>query len=333
MRKVDNEVKIEGYLRENGLELTRNNKQEEVIRGSLIVALDNVRSCKAQFYVNRFKPLKPGETTRQESKAYGKLVELLPGNTISIASLMKDHTAMTFDDAKELATKVWIYGALQEYVRKDEKGDVISSATIRGLSAGIKTESDKHPFTPKAGFEVEMYIEGKRPEMKDGEETGRIVLTGLIPEYDDSVSRIDFIATTDYANEEKTITVADYIEENYNIGQTVKIYGDVINTYVRVEKEGGGHTFGRTLEPQYETTFISERQIFGGTATPLDEDDENALKKAEIKAALALRQQKIDETSAKDDTPKVVNPKRGFTEAPATTTASRPKFTFDRNDF
>ena len=320
MRRVANKVQIEGYLRENNLELIRNDKQEEVIRGSLVVALDNVRSCRAQFYVSRFNTLKPGETTRQESKAYGRLVELLPGNTISISSLMKDQAAMTFDVAKESATKVWIIGALQEYIRKDEKGEVISSTTIKGLSAGIKTESDKHPFTQKAEFEVEMYIEGKRPEMKDGEETGRIVLTGLIPEYDDSVSRIEFVTELGDAT--------DYIEENYNVGQTVKVYGDVINTYVRVEKEGGGHTFGRTLEPQYETTFTSERQIFGGTATPLDEDDENALKKAEIKAALALRQQKIDNMPAKDDAPKTVNPKKGFTETPAAPAAPKKKFTF-----
>lgn len=320
MRRVANKVQIEGYLRENNLELIRNDKQEEVIRGSLVVALDNVRSCRAQFYVSRFNTLKPGETTRQESKAYGRLVELLPGNTISISSLMKDQAAMTFDVAKESATKVWIIGALQEYIRKDEKGEAISSTTIRGLSAGIKTESDKHPFAQKAEFEVEMYIEGKRPEMKDGEETGRIVLTGLIPEYDDSVSRIEFVTELGDAT--------DYIEENYNVGQTVKVYGDVINTYVRVEKEGGGHTFGRTLEPQYETTFTSERQIFGGTATPLDEDDENALKKAEIKAALALRQQKIDNMPTKDDAPKAVNPKKGFTETPAAPAAPKKKFTF-----
>lgn len=320
MRRVANKVQIEGYLRENNLELIRNDKQEEVIRGSLVVALDNVRSCRAQFYVSRFNTLKPGETTRQESKAYSRLVELLPGNTISISSLMKDQAAMTFDVAKESATKVWIIGALQEYIRKDEKGEVISSTTIKGLSAGIKTESDKHPFTQKAEFEVEMYIEGKRPEMKDGEETGRIVLTGLIPEYDDSVSRIDFVTEPGDAT--------DYIEENYNIGQTVKVYGDVINTYVRVEKESGGHTFGRTIEPQYETTFTSERQIFGGTATPLDEDDENALKKAEIKAALALRQQKIDNMPAKDDAPKAVNPKKGFTETPSAPAAPKKKFTF-----
>ena len=320
MRRVANKVQIEGYLRENNLELIRNDKQEEVIRGSLVVALDNVRSCRAQFYVSRFNTLKPGETTRQESKAYSRLVELLPGNTISISSLMKDQAAMTFDVAKESATKVWIIGALQEYIRKDEKGEVISSTTIKGLSAGIKTESDKNPFTQKAEFEVEMYIEGKRPEMKDGEETGRIVLTGLIPEYDDSVSRIEFVTELGDAT--------DYIEENYNVGQTVKVYGDVINTYVRVEKEGGGHTFGRTLEPQYETTFTSERQIFGGTATPLDEDDENALKKAEIKAALALRQQKIDNMPAKDDAPKAVNPKKGFTETPSAPAAPKKKFTF-----
>lgn len=320
MRRVANKVQIEGYLRENNLELIRNDKQEEVIRGSLVVALDNVRSCRAQFYVSRFNTLKPGETTRQESKAYSRLVELLPGNTVSISSLMKDQAAMTFDVAKESATKVWIIGALQEYIRKDEKGEVISSTTIKGLTAGIKTESDKHPFTQKAEFEVEMYIEGKRPEMKDGEETGRIVLTGLIPEYDDSVSRIEFVTELGDAT--------DYIEENYNVGQTVKVYGDVINTYVRVEKEGGGHTFGRTLEPQYETTFTSERQIFGGTTKPLDEDDENALKKAEIKAALALRQQKIDNMPAKDDAPKAVNPKKGFTETPAAPAAPKKKFTF-----
>ena len=77
MRRVANKVQIEGYLRENNLELIRNDKQEEVIRGSLVVALDNVRSCRAQFYVSRFNTLKPGETTRQESKAYSTVFKFI----------------------------------------------------------------------------------------------------------------------------------------------------------------------------------------------------------------------------------------------------------------
>ena len=328
MRQVANKVQIEGYLRENTLEFARNDKNEEIIRGALVIALDDVKSCRVQFYANKYKALKVGETTRQENKNYSRLVDLLPGNTISIAALMKDNPTMTFDIAKESATKVWAIASLQEYLRKDEKGELISATTIKGITAGIKVEGDKHPFAEKAEFEIEMYIEAKRPEVKDGEETGRIVLVGLVPEYDDSVSRIEFVTEPG--------TASDFIEENYNVGQTVKVYGEVINTYTRVEKENTGATFGRTVEPQYETTFTSERQIFGGTATPLDEDDENALKKEEIKKALAMRQQKIDDMPSKSDAPKVVGPKKGFTAAttaPQAPAAPRKTFTFDSSNF
>lgn len=205
MRQVVNKVTIEGYLRENNLELVRDKTGEEVIRGSLIIAIDDVRSCRVQFYVNKYKALRAGETTKQENKSFAKLVEVLPGNTMSVASLMKDNASMDFETAKLSATKMWAFASLQEYLRKDEKGEVISSTTIRGISAGVKTESENHPFEPHATFEVEMYIESKRPEMKDGEETGRIVLVGLVPEYDDSVSRIEFVTEIGDAT--------DYIEE------------------------------------------------------------------------------------------------------------------------
>lgn len=323
MRQVVNKVTIEGYLRENNLELVRDKTGEEVIRGSLIIAIDDVRSCRVQFYVNKYKALRAGETTKQENKSFAKLVEVLPGNTMSVASLMKDNASMDFETAKMSATKMWAFASLQEYLRKDEKGEVISSTTIRGISAGVKTESENHPFEPHATFEVEMYIESKRPEMKDGEETGRIVLVGLVPEYDDSVSRIEFVTETGDAT--------DYIEENYEVGQTVKVYGNVINTFVRIEKEVVGGTFGRTLEPQYETKFTQEREIFGGTATPLDEDDELGLKKEEIKKALTLRQQKINELPDKEQPTATSDAKRGFADsAPA---APKKKFTFDSGNF
>ena len=323
MRQVVNKVTIEGYLRENNLELVRDKTGEEVIRGSLIIAIDDVRSCRVQFYVNKYKALRAGETTKQENKSFAKLVEVLPGNTMSVASLMKDNASMDFETAKLSATKMWAFASLQEYLRKDEKGEVISSTTIRGISAGVKTESENHPFEPHATFEVEMYIESKRPEMKDGEETGRIVLVGLVPEYDDSVSRIEFVTETGDAT--------DYIEENYEVGQTVKVYGNVINTFVRIEKEVAGGTFGRTLEPQYETKFTQEREIFGGTATPLDEDDELGLKKEEIKKALTLRQQKINELPDKEQPAATSDAKRGFADsAPA---APKKKFTFDSGNF
>lgn len=69
MRQVVNKVTIEGYLRENNLELVRDKTGEEVIRGSLIIAIDDVRSCRVQFYVNKYKALRAGETTKQEIRA------------------------------------------------------------------------------------------------------------------------------------------------------------------------------------------------------------------------------------------------------------------------
>ena len=53
MRQVVNKVTIEGYLRENNLELVRDKTGEEVIRGSFIIAIDDVGSCGVRFYVKK----------------------------------------------------------------------------------------------------------------------------------------------------------------------------------------------------------------------------------------------------------------------------------------
>ena len=75
-----NTVKIVGYLKENNLEQIVNARGDKVIRGSIIVATDNISSHKIQFYVAE------RTSSGEESKDYASLLNLLPDNTITVAS-------------------------------------------------------------------------------------------------------------------------------------------------------------------------------------------------------------------------------------------------------
>lgn len=289
MRDCKNRVDIVGYLKDNTLVKTTDETGEEIIKGALIVATNEHSEYRIQYYTRRYKKMKPGDTERAENRAFASLCNLTKDQTVTYEQCLGSHMATTFEGAKPQMTKVHCSGSLQEWLRLDREGVFSPSVTIKGVSAGV---ANAETFDPKARFEIEVYIDNIYPEKKkdeDGamEETGRYVLVGLYPEYDDSVSEISFVT----ANEE----VANYISSVYNKTQTVSINGDLVNLAIRRKTANTSNveTFGRQQEERYITEFVNERQIFGGQKTPYEQGDENALSIEDIKAARVLRDSKI----------------------------------------
>lgn len=283
-KKKTNTVKLVGYLKENNLEQITNARGDKVIRGSLIIATDKISSHKVQFYV--------AETTSngEDSKDYASLLTLLPDNTITIASFLKENSSADFDTAANASSKVWVMARFEEYATRSGER-TRSMVTLKGFRAGF-SKADK-AFTPCAEFDVDVYINKIEPEVENEEKTGRLLIEGLIPKYNGSVDVVDFVAVSEDG-------VSKYIGEHYAVGDTVNLKGDVVSLQDRqlVETEDTEY-FGRSSGPQYETKFIRERRVVGGSKNPLHEGDEGAITKQFVKEGLAARELKMDENGVK----------------------------------
>ncbi|MCA1027024.1 hypothetical protein LCM23_13060 [Cytobacillus kochii] len=163
-------------------------------------------------------------------------------------------------------------------------------------------------YAPKAEFEVEVFVKSTSPEIKNDEETGRLKLEGIIPLYGGKVIPFSFVV-----NEEG----ADYVDSNYEAGDTAKVYGDIINFKEKVtvmEKAA----FGKDKEKvTYKT--LREYLITGGV-DPYDEENANSYKVDSIKQAMVERETYLAELKNQSQQPKAEE-KKGFgkksSDAPA----------------
>ena len=134
----------------------------------------------------------------------------------------------------------------------------------------------KGEYNPHAEFEVEMYISNIFPEMdKDDDETGRLIVKGWVVTYN-GIETITLIAPKD---------LASAVESTYEVGQTTKFYGDIINS--RVEKITEIPMAIGKPKQKVETTYKNEL-IITGAEEPYDE--ERAYKADSIKLAIQERE-------------------------------------------
>ena len=141
----------------------------------------------------------------------------------------------------------------------------------------------KGEYNPHAEFEAEIYISGIVPEMdKDGDETGRLIVKGWGVTYN-GIEPITLIAPKE---------LADAVESTYEVGQTTKFYGDIINS--RVEKITEIPMAIGKPKQKIETSYKNEL-VITGAEEPYDE--ENAYKADSIKLAIQERENKLAEAA------------------------------------
>lgn len=144
-------------------------------------------------------------------------------------------------------------------------------------------------FEPQAKFTLEIAVAGTKEETRNGEETGRLILKGYIVNYQEQKDDTKKIYPFDFVVQ-NPVSVS-YVQDHYEKGQTVKVYGDIVNTKVVTERlvEVG---FG---EPQkeYDRKEVREYIIIGGTP-PYDEDDKNAYDVGLIREAIKKRDAAIE---------------------------------------
>lgn len=159
-----------------------------------------------------------------------------------------------------------------------------------GIRASFINEINKADMTPGASFKAIVVIGELTDEVTpDGEETGRLILKGVLPQWGGRVDVIDFIV----ANRR----IADHVRNNWQKGDTVLIGGRINFTSVVESAPQSENTFGEVMSSS-KTKSIREYIITGGHEEPLTEE-EGAYAMEDIAEALQERQSRIETAKSK----------------------------------
>ncbi|MEM5009389.1 hypothetical protein WKH57_01580 [Niallia taxi] len=294
LRQADNEVVVEGILQEVNLEERETNGGRKFIGGEI-----NIEVADGEIHTFRvfsFKNKKDGT----ESGIYKGLLTV------------KDEYVSTAKVGKESADKVRVTAGqlgVNDYVGGD--GQI---KTYPELSTNfINRVQANDEYSPKAEFEVELVVQALIEETdKDGEETGRIKLKGFVPQYGGRIAPLEFVAEGEGA---------EYIRDTYEKGNTVKIYGDIVNK-VEITKTQQEVGFGKPKE-KVKRNFTREYLITGGSE-PYEEENVNTYDLKVIKKALTEREvflegllQKAEEKAKGKKAAPKKEEKKGFGSKPS----------------
>ena len=197
----------------------------------------------------------------------------------SIEKIMKEYVSIAASDINSADRVRITKGSLQmnEYYGQD--GRLISFPRV---TASFVTKIKREECKPKAEFAVTCMV-GKTGYVldKDGVETDKYQVTGMVPQYGGKVDVIPFFAVNP--------GVIDAVSNYWNEGDTVKATGKLNFTSETKEVETKVDFGEATTETR--TFSVSELIITGGSSTPLD--GEFAISYEDIKVALEDRKNRL----------------------------------------
>lgn len=280
MRQAENKVFIEGILSEIDIverTYTKDDVQNNALAGQIKVrveqkinGVDKILEIPVHVFVN--------EMTKKGTKnpAY-ESIDTVRREFISIAS----------GAGVEGADRIRISGAsiqMNEYWADENR-----LSSYPRINASFVQRVKRDEFTPKAQFSTELVVSKMINEVdKDGVETGRLKVEGILPQYGGRVDVVPFIA--------ENPNVVDAITQYWQPKDTVKVSGKLnFSSTVEIYTEEQG--FGEPIEKK-RTINVSELVITGGSQTPLEGDF--AFNEEEIKNALAERKTRLENRKAKE---------------------------------
>lgn len=143
--------------------------------------------------------------------------------------------------------------------------------------------SPSDEFNPRAEFEVEIFVKSVIPEMKNDEETGRVKVNAIIPVFGGKVIPFEFVVTEEGSQ---------FVEDNYEVGSTTKVFGDIVN-FKEIKETEVPVSFGKP-QKKISTKTVREYLITGGI-DPYDEDNVKAYSVENIQKAMVERETYLEE--------------------------------------
>ena len=264
LRQAETRLTVEGILAEKTLEeVTTDGKTS--IRGNLVIQTTPENQVTINVYINKLT------NAGAENKAY-KGIETVMNTYKSIAEVGIDE-----------ATRVRITnGQVEPNTYYDAQG--MEHTNVRYKSNFFTSLKASEELEPKANFEIELYVNSIMPEVnKDGEETGRIFVNGIVPLYS-GCETIKLIASNEIID---GINWAEAISDGYEIGQTGRFYGRVVNEKVETIKlipMLGGAT---REEKSYK---YNSGLLITGASNPYEEENPNNYSLEAIQKGMAERE-------------------------------------------
>lgn len=284
-----NFANVVGYLKDNTLKSIVTSTHKEAINGQLVIAIDAEKEYRVKFMAS--KTYGDGKTA---NPLYTALQALMPDKTITIKTLLEANEKATFEEVKLQATKAWCNTNFDIYDRKDEKGEIHTSAMLNGRNAGVFNANSKKPFEPRATFKVEGYVNKLKMETKNEAETGRAEVEILLPDtYHETVMPITFFTTSE---------LGSVVLDNWKRGDTILAEGYLMNSRVEVAPARTGRVSltGKVEETAPTYAFVNER-IINEPYPAAGEEDVKFLKADTIRAYSANRQKMLDELEVTAD--------------------------------
>lgn len=268
LKQADAIVTVEGILAEKKLEAVKTPDGKDVIRGSLVVKVDDTHMITLNVYVGKLT------NAGTENRAYSGM--------LTVMNEYKSIAEVGIEEATKIRCRT---GSLQPNTYIDRAtGEVRTNVRYSASFVNRVDESSAKGFVPQATFEVEGYINSLRDEVdKTGEPTGRLILSLLVPTYK-MIEPLELIISEENASD---------FESNFEIGQTAKFFGTLENNVI-VRERTVCMAFG-TAAPREEYDYIDER-IVTGASKPYGE--EQAYTQEAIKAAMTERSIQIDKMKA-----------------------------------
>ncbi len=275
LREAQNVVNVEGILMENRLD-QRDKDGKDYIAGDLLVKTAEDNIVAVNFF--SFSVKRDGG----QNQIYKSL------------STVKDNYKSAAKFGPEDADKIRINGGrIESNEFYAANGRLINTFRIR--SNFVNRVSGE--FNPGIDFQVETYLQGIIEEIVNEEPTGRLMVKGIVPMYGGKISVL-------------TLFVEDtggikYIEDNYTVGDTVKLAGTINNTIQVIEKTEEME-FGDDIVTSFER--VKRELIINRGSKPYDE---NKFEVGAIKQAMAQREVYLNNLKSKSEQTAVTGGKGG----------------------
>lgn len=203
--------------------------------------------------------------------------------------------------------------ALNEY--KGTDGEIKSFPRINGQFTPTRFKGEAKDFKPYATFDIEGIVKATVAETdKDENETGRLKIQLYVPLYGGKVIPLSFVTSEKLPQGGK-----DYLTDNFVSRASVRVYGDLINREIKIEREIESG-FG---ENKIEVTYERTREFVATGGTLYEEGvHKEAFDVSLLKEAIANRNRDLAtlKEQVKED-----KPKAGFGEGAKKESAPKPQ--------
>lgn len=284
LRKATNNVRVVGVVKElKKLEVKKNEDGSKYINGALVIKAGEHTEITLKVYVQQLTQ------KGKEKQSYTILKQFIDGELETMATNVEN------------PTKIKVYGngdftpnLKEELYVPEGKTEVTSSISIDLGFGNIKVDNEITVEDYCATFDVEMYVKDIEEEIDKTteEETGRVIIKGLVPQYNGTVFPLNVVVGILEPEEEgeEPYDFAEDIKDGVSEGDTLNVWGD-INFAKIIEKKKKGGSLGKA-KVEDKTTYIHE---LVGTGADVIEDEDKQFDEELIMKASKERANKIKE--------------------------------------